>query len=94
MHLNRLPEAETALNQALEMDPKNRIARANQIVLACLMGKKWSVTAEELLNGLRESGGNATQDVSIDFAGEIEEMDRKFEEAKEKYDSKVVMATA
>lgn len=39
IHLGRLPEAEAALQQAIEKDPKNPEAIANSIVLNVLSGK-------------------------------------------------------
>lgn len=39
LHLGRLPEAEAALQQAVEKDPKNTEAIANSIVLNVLSGK-------------------------------------------------------
>lgn len=39
LHLGRLPEAEVALQQALEKSPKNALALANAVVLAVLNGK-------------------------------------------------------
>lgn len=45
LHLGRLPEAEAALQQAIEIDPKSPDTIANLIVLHTLLGKKdddWS----------------------------------------------------
>ena len=42
LHLGRLPEAEAALQQAIEKDPKNTDAIANSIVLKVLSGKDTS----------------------------------------------------
>ena len=39
IHLGRLPEAEAALQQAIEKDPENVEAIANSIVLNVLSGK-------------------------------------------------------
>ena len=39
LHLGRLPEAEAALQQALEKEPQNTEAIANSIVLNVLSGK-------------------------------------------------------
>ena len=39
LHLGRLPEAEAALQQALERDPKDAEVIANTIVLSILSGK-------------------------------------------------------
>jgi coatomer protein complex subunit epsilon len=40
LHLGRLPEAEAALRQALEADPKSPDTIANLVVLNTLLGKK------------------------------------------------------
>ena len=40
LHLGRLPEAEAALQQAIEIDPKSADTIANLIVLNTLLGKK------------------------------------------------------
>lgn len=40
LHLGRLPEAQAALQQALELDPKAADTIANLIVLNTLLGKK------------------------------------------------------
>jgi len=40
LHLGRLPEAEAALQQAIETDPKAADTIANLIVLNTLLGKK------------------------------------------------------
>ncbi len=45
MHMGRLEEAETALNQALTMDPENTTAIANKVVLDTIAGKD-TVAAE------------------------------------------------
>lgn len=39
LHLGRLPEAEAALQQAMQKDPRNAEAMANTIVLSVLSGK-------------------------------------------------------
>ena len=39
LHLGRLPEAETALQQVLQLDADNADALANQVVLDTLLGK-------------------------------------------------------
>lgn len=39
LHLGRLEEAETALNQALTMEPENKEAIANTVVLNTILGK-------------------------------------------------------
>ena len=39
IHLGRLPEAEAALQQAMQKDPRNAEAIANTIVLSVLSGK-------------------------------------------------------
>ena len=42
LHLGRLPEAEAALQQAMEKDPSNSEAISNSIVLDVLYGKDTS----------------------------------------------------
>jgi len=42
LHLGRLDEAEVALQQALEKDPKHEEALVNSIVLSLLAGKDYS----------------------------------------------------
>lgn len=42
MHLGRFPEAEAALQQALEKEPENADAIANSIVLNVFSGKESS----------------------------------------------------
>lgn len=65
LHLGRLPEAESALQQAVKQDPTDTEAIANSVVLNVLMGKEKDAegmrkTLEEvapehlLLTGLRE----------------------------------------
>ena len=39
LHLGRLPEAETALQQVLQLEPDNADALANQVVLNTILGK-------------------------------------------------------
>lgn len=39
LHLGRLEEAETALNQALELEPGNSTALANKVVLDTIAGR-------------------------------------------------------
>lgn len=48
LHLGRLPEAEVALQQALEKDPKHADALANMIVLSILAGKESNEFNEHL----------------------------------------------
>lgn len=40
LHLGRLPEAETALQQVLQLEPDNADALANQIVLNSIAGQE------------------------------------------------------
>lgn len=39
LHLGRYPEAETALQQALQLDPNNTDALANQVVMNTILGR-------------------------------------------------------
>ncbi|KAL9599584.1 MAG: hypothetical protein Q9219_003740 [cf. Caloplaca sp. 3 TL-2023] len=81
LHLGRLPEAEAALNQALQNEPKDTEAIANSIVLATIMGK----TAEEqqYLEELKASQpGHA-------LLADLEEKRRLFDQAAGKYAAKV-----
>jgi coatomer subunit epsilon len=86
MHLNRLPEAEATLHQALETDPTDAQALANQVVLASLMGKK-RAEVEELVVSLRGvDEGHA-------LVRGLEEMEGRFDEAGRRYGARVATAT-
>ena len=84
IHLGRLPEAEAALNQVLTEDTthKDPQALANAIVLANLMGKG-ETEKSELLKRLRE------REQQHALLTDLEEKEKLFDEAKEKYAAKV-----
>ncbi len=86
MHLHRLPEAEATLHQALELDPEHAQARANQVVLACLMARK-RAEVEGLVVGLRGVDG---QHPLLDG---LADMEKRFEQAAKRYQARVA-ATA
>ncbi|KAJ4305835.1 hypothetical protein N0V90_001367 [Kalmusia sp. IMI 367209] len=80
LHLGRLPEAEAALQQAVQLDAQNADTLANLIVLNTLLGKKEEVT------GLKEklAGVDSEHKVLTDWA----EKKQEFERAKAKYTPK------
>ena len=51
LHLGRLPEAETALQQVVQLDANNADALANQVVLDAILGK--SDETKQTLDKLR-----------------------------------------
>ncbi|KAL8822160.1 MAG: hypothetical protein Q9191_007095 [Dirinaria sp. TL-2023a] len=79
LHLGRLPEAEAALQQAIEKDPKHTEAIANSIVLNVLSGKDTSA----LLRSLKST---APRHVLLT---DIEEKSDQFDQAATKYSPKV-----
>ncbi|GAB7353753.1 hypothetical protein MBLNU459_g4146t1 [Dothideomycetes sp. NU459] len=78
LHLQRYPEAETALQQALELEPENADAIANAVVLNTLLGR--DEEAAKLSTKL-DGGDHA-------FAVELAEKRQAFEEACRKYSPK------
>ncbi|ERF73873.1 hypothetical protein EPUS_05885 [Endocarpon pusillum Z07020] len=82
MHLNRLPEADATLQQALELDPHDAHARANQVVLACLMGRK-RPDVEGLVAGLSDV------DDGHPLVRGLGEMEARFDEAAGRYQARV-----
>lgn len=48
LHMGRLEEAETALNQALTVEPENATALANKVVLDTIVGQHASETRKKL----------------------------------------------
>ncbi len=82
MHLHRLPEAEATLQQALELDPEHAQARANQVVLACLMARKMA-EVEGLVVGLR---GVDERHPLLDG---LADMEVRFEQAAERWRPRV-----
>lgn len=82
LHLGRLPEAEAALQQALQTENIDPQAVANTIVLAALMGKGASET-QDLINQLRD------MDQDHAFLADLEEKSDAFDMAAGKYSAKV-----
>ncbi|KAI4287718.1 MAG: hypothetical protein L6R35_003021 [Caloplaca aegaea] len=81
LHLGRLPEAEAALNQALENEPKDVEAVANAIVLATIMGK--SAEQQSYLEELKRSQANHP------LLTDLKEKSDLFDQAAGKYAAKV-----
>ncbi|KAI4114845.1 MAG: hypothetical protein LQ341_007758 [Variospora aurantia] len=81
LHLGRLPEAEAALNQALENEPKDVQAVANAIVLATIMGK--SAEQQSYLEELKKSQANHP------LLTDLKEKSDLFDQAAGKYAAKV-----
>jgi Coatomer epsilon subunit len=104
MHLARLPEAEAALQAALELEPQNAHAAANRVVLAALMGGSTtgnstgsSSTGRRAAEG-GEEGITASSPVEglgqLDpghglFCG-LEEAERRFEAGMSRFGARVV----
>lgn len=84
MHLNRLPEAEATLQQALEMDPTDAQALANKVVWSCLVGRK-RTEVEGLMGRLRGV------DEGHVLVRELGEMERRFDEVGGRYAARVAM---
>lgn len=84
LHLGRLPEAEAALQQAVQLDANNADTLANLLVLNTLLGKKDEVTQ------LREqlAGVDSEHQVLTDWA----EKKQAFDQAKAKYTPKFEVA--
>ncbi len=82
MHLNRLPEAEATLQQALELDPDDAQARANQVVLACLMARK-RAEVEGLVVRLKAVHERHP------LVGGLAEMEVRFDEVASRYQARV-----
>ncbi|KAL9062007.1 MAG: hypothetical protein Q9206_000098 [Seirophora lacunosa] len=81
LHMGRLPEAEAALNQALQNDPENIQAVANAIVLATIMGK--SAEQQSYLEELKKLHSNHA------FLTDLKEKSDLFDQAAGKYAAKV-----
>ncbi|KAL8899788.1 MAG: hypothetical protein Q9207_006019 [Kuettlingeria erythrocarpa] len=81
LHLGRLPEAEAALNQALQNEPQDVEALANAIVLATIMGK--GSEQQQHLNELKDSRPDHT------LLTDLEEKSSLFDQAAGKYAAKV-----
>ena len=78
LHLGRLPEAEAALNQALEIDPNSPDVLSNLIVLNTLVGKDAETYKQQLASTKSE------HQLLQDIATKREE----FAKASEKYTPK------
>ena len=81
LHLGRLPEAQAALDQALQRDPEDVPALANSVVLNMVSGKLKE--AEELRGRLE------AVDKEHMLLEEVREKGRLFDEAARKYSAKV-----
>ncbi len=79
LHLGRLPEAEAALQQAMQRDPRDAEAIANSIVLNVISGKDMS--------GLKSSleGSAPEHPLLVD----LKEKSSLFDQAAKKYSAKV-----
>ncbi|KAL8681763.1 MAG: hypothetical protein Q9186_002152 [Xanthomendoza sp. 1 TL-2023] len=81
LHLGRLPEAEAAINQALQNEPKEIEAIANAVVLTTIMGK--TTEQQQYLEQLkREKSDHA-------LLADLEEKSSLFDHAAGKYSAKV-----
>lgn len=80
LHLGRLPEAEAALQQAMQLDPENVDVLTNMVVLNTILGKD----TKELLGALKRINP-ANQ-----LLGSVEEKRGEFEKALEKYSPKLI----
>ncbi len=81
LHLGRLPEAEAALNQVLQNEPKDIEAIANAVVLATIMGK--TTEQQQYLDELKN--GQSDHPLLID----LEEKSSLFDQAAGKYFARV-----
>ncbi|KAF2686995.1 hypothetical protein K458DRAFT_416314 [Lentithecium fluviatile CBS 122367] len=84
LHLGRLPEAEAALQQAVELDGANADTLANFVVLNTLLGKRGEV------KGLKEKLGKVDKEHRV--LRDWEEKRGEFERAKAKYTPKFEVA--
>ncbi|KAG0129343.1 coatomer epsilon subunit-domain-containing protein [Tuber indicum] len=75
LHLGRLPEAEVALQQALEKNPKHEDALANMIVLSILAGKE----IDEYLSSLQNTAP------SHPFLTDVAQKSELFDKSAAKY---------
>ncbi|PNP49608.1 hypothetical protein THARTR1_09619 [Trichoderma harzianum] len=78
IHLGRLEEAQSALEQAIQKDPTNADAIANRLVLNSISGN----STEELLESLKKASPN--HQLLLD----LEEKSSLFDKAAEKYSAK------
>ena len=84
LHLGRLPEAEAALQQAIELDRGNADTIANLVVLNTLLGKRDEAA------GLKQK--LATVDEEHRMLGDWKEKKEEFEKARSKYTPKFEVA--
>lgn len=90
MHLNRLPEAEANLQQALELDPTDAQALANRVVINTLSGKKrWLEVAEDAADAEGDGHGDRNGHPLLQ---DLREKEALFDEAMEKYRPRVTVA--
>ena len=80
LHLGRLPEAEAALQQAIQFEPESEDVVANLVVLHTILGKD----TKEHLNTLRKFNP------SHPLLGGLEEKKQEFEKALERYTPKMI----
>lgn len=80
LHLGRLPEAEAAMKQALDLDAGNPDVLANTIVLNTILGKR--AEAQEFKARLEKAKSN--HQALVDWA----EKKSEFDKACEKYTPK------
>ncbi|KZF19642.1 hypothetical protein L228DRAFT_241400 [Xylona heveae TC161] len=79
LHLGRLPEAEAALQQAIEREPDNAEVIANTVVLSAILGK----SVEEPLSSLQSAAPEHP------LLQDIQEKSELFDKAAAKYTPKV-----
>jgi len=80
LHLGRLPEAEAALQQAMQLDPENEDVLANTVVLNTIVGKD----TKESLDALKRINPKHS------LLGGLAEKRDEFEKALEKYSPKLI----
>jgi len=80
LHLGRLPEAEAALQQAMQLDPENEDVLANTVVLNTIVGKD----TKEPLDALKRINPKHS------LLGGLGEKRDEFEKALEKYNPKLI----
>ena len=83
LHLGRLPEAQAALEQALQRDEGDRDALANLAVLLTVAGKRGE--AEEVKGRLEKAGRGQEHPLLVD----LKEKERLFDEVGKKWAPKV-----
>ena len=81
LHLGRLPEAEAALNQALQNEPRDIEAIANAVVLATIMGK--TTEQQQYLEDLKKRKSDHA------LLTDLEGKSSLFDQAAGKYSAKV-----